>query len=106
MCILLIDDDIFVRRIFNTGLQCQGGHEVVDAGSGQKGLELAASEKFDVILLDTMLSDMEGFEVLQKLKDDPAAKNIPVFMFTAKGQAQNVRDVSSSAPFITSKNRF
>lgn len=63
------------------------GFEVVGAHGGLEGLELVASEKPDLVLLDLMMPDMDGWEVYQRMKSDEALREIPVVVVTAKAQS-------------------
>jgi len=63
------------------------GFEVVGANGGLEGLELVASEKPDLVLLDLMMPDMDGWEVYQRMKSDEALRDIPVVVVTAKAQS-------------------
>jgi DNA-binding response OmpR family regulator len=67
-----------------------GGHEVIRAQDGEHAVTLATRERPDLILLDAMMPGISGFEVLRRLKRDPALKYTAVIMVTAKG---NERDV-------------
>ena len=67
------------------------GFEVTGAGGGRSGLDSVRSLIPDVILLDLMMPDMDGWEVYHQLKADEATKNIPVIVITAK--AQNIDKV-------------
>jgi CheY-like chemotaxis protein len=62
-----------------------GGHEVVEAGSGEEGIKRAAAEKPDVILLDLLMPGMDGAETLTNLRKNPDTLNIPVIFLTVKG---------------------
>jgi two-component system alkaline phosphatase synthesis response regulator PhoP len=87
--VLVIDDEEHIQNLF----QCHpslDGFEVSVAGDGYEGLEIARRVRPDVILLDWMMPEMDGMEVLSKLKQDAATKNIPVFMLTAKRTASDV----------------
>lgn len=80
--ILIIDDEptllmIIERRLTSSGFQ------VISAGQGQEGIEKALKEKPDLILLDVMMSGMDGYQVLKILKVTPATSNIRIVMFTA-----------------------
>ena len=59
------------------------GYEVIEAGNGREALELAVHEQPDLILLDVWMPVMDGFEVLQKLRETPATKSVPVILLTA-----------------------
>jgi two-component system response regulator VicR len=63
------------------------GFQVVGAMGGREGLEAILREKPDLVLLDLMMPDMDGWEVYQKMKANEATKNIPVIVVTAKAQS-------------------
>lgn len=63
------------------------GFDVVGANGGLEGLELVAREKPDLVLLDLMMPDMDGWEVYQRMKSDEALRDIPVVVVTAKAQS-------------------
>jgi len=63
------------------------GFDVKGAAGGREGLELVCKEKPDLVLLDLMMPDMDGWEVYQQMKADEATRNIPVIVVTAKAQS-------------------
>ncbi len=63
------------------------GYEVTGAMGGREGLEVIAREKPDLVLLDLMMPDMDGWEVYQKMKAGEATRGIPVIVVTAKAQS-------------------
>jgi DNA-binding response OmpR family regulator len=63
------------------------GYEVIGANGGIEGLDAVRRERPDIILLDLMMPDMDGWEVYQQIKADPALKEIPVVVVTAKAQS-------------------
>lgn len=67
------------------------GYEVIGASGGREGLDLARRLLPDVVLLDLMMPDMDGWEVYQQMKADAATRHIPVIVVTAK--AQNIDKV-------------
>jgi two-component system phosphate regulon response regulator PhoB len=81
--VLLVDDEPDVVDLVRHKLR-RAGFEVLVAMTGWNGLQLAKSERPDVLILDLMLPEMNGFEVCQQLKADPETVNIPVLMLTAK----------------------
>lgn len=83
--ILVVDDDIHVVQILDYKLK-KAGYQVRGATSGRQALEICRQELPDIILLDIMMPEMNGWEVLSSLKADKATKDIPVFMLTAKAQ--------------------
>jgi len=87
--VLVVEDEEHIRRVLEYNLRLDG-FEVYPAGDGPRALELAQKIKPDVILLDWMMPQMDGLEVLSKLKQDKSTENIPVFMLTAKGMMADV----------------
>jgi two-component system, OmpR family, response regulator VicR len=63
------------------------GYDVIGANGGIEGLDAVRRERPDIILLDLMMPDMDGWEVYQQIKADPALKQIPVVVVTAKAQS-------------------
>ena len=66
-----------------------GGFEILPANTGLDGVEKARSALPDIILLDIQLPDIDGFEVLQRLQNDDAIKNIPVIAITSSAMSGN-----------------
>jgi len=83
--VLIIDDEEDTRSIASMSLGLLGGHEVVEAGSGQEGLVKEAAETPDVILLDLLMPGMDGAETLTNLRKNPKTVEIPVIFLTVKG---------------------
>lgn len=83
--ILIVDDDIDTLRLVGLMLQRQG-YQILAANHGAQAIALAKKEKPDLILLDVMMPDMDGFEVTRRLRADPETEIIPIIMFTAKTQ--------------------
>ena len=81
--VLVIDDEDDIRELCRVNLEFEG-FEVVDAADGPKGLREAGRRKPDVIFLDLMMPEMDGWEVLRHLKEDDALAQIPVIMLTAR----------------------
>lgn len=79
--ILLIDDDLGLAELLGQLLELEG-FSLTLAHDGQRGLELATANEFDLILLDVMLPKLNGFEVLRALRQH---KQTPVLMLTARG---------------------
>ena len=85
MKILLVDDDEAILTVYSTSLKAHG-YEVVTPSNGKAAHEKAKNEKPDVILLDQVLPDIQGNEVLRILKEDLETKEIPVAMLSNFGQ--------------------
>ena len=79
--VLVIDDDQSSRMLLQR-LLSREGYQVITAESGKTGIELARSEKPDIITLDALMPEMDGWTVLGRLKDDTELKEIPVIMVT------------------------
>ena len=80
--LLVVDDDGVSRAVLSNLLERQG-HAVVVAKDGAEALKLVGERAFDLIVLDLLMPGMDGFEVVQKLKADPAVKDIPVVMISS-----------------------
>lgn len=91
MKILIIDDEADIRQIARLGLSRVGRMDVVEAGSGFEGVELALSELPDCILLDVMMPQMDGPTTLSKLRSTLATSAIPVIFLTAKAMTPEVK---------------
>ena len=87
--VLVIEDERHVLNILEHNLKSDG-FDVSVADGGHKGLELARQVRPDVILLDWVMPEMDGMEVLSELKRDRRTKCIPVFMLTAKTAPSDV----------------
>jgi pilus assembly protein CpaE len=83
--ILIIDDDLDTLRLVGLMLQRQG-YQISAATNGQQGLDKAFEEDPDLILLDIMMPDMDGYEVTRRLRRNPSTMETPILMFTAKTQ--------------------
>jgi adenylate cyclase len=87
--ILVVDDieanrDILARRL------TRDGHRVASAAGGQQALQALADEAFDLVLLDLMMPDINGFDVLVRMKADPQLRHIPVIMISAVDEVESV----------------
>src|SRR5262245_33003831 len=86
--ILIIDDDLDTLRLVGLMLQRQG-YQISASTSGQQGLDKAFNEEPDLILLDVMMPDMDGYEVTRRLRQNPSTMETPILMFTAKSQMED-----------------
>lgn len=85
--VLIADDDPFLLKIYSTRLT-QDGHEVMTASDGQTALEMAISEKPDLLVLDIMLPRLNGLDVLTELKSNSAANKIAVVFLSNLAQPE------------------
>jgi DNA-binding response OmpR family regulator len=81
--VAVVDDDPGIVKVISVILKTNG-FEVIDALNGIKALAMVKSELPDVVLLDIMMPDVDGFEVCRQLKDDPSTRDIPVIFVSAK----------------------
>jgi DNA-binding response OmpR family regulator len=86
--VLVIDDEAPIRLLCRVNLEAEQ-MIVVEAEEGPSGLELARSERPDVILLDVMMPAMDGWEVLQRLLDDEETREIPIVFLTARAELRD-----------------
>ena len=87
--VLLVEDDTFLANIYKTKFDMEG-FKVSVSENGEEGLGDAKKKKPDIILLDILLPKMDGFTVLEKLKEDSSVKDIPVILLTNLGQKDDV----------------
>ncbi len=80
--ILLAEDSAFYRNLLSSYL-ISAGYDVVTAEDGQKAWEIIKSEPFDILITDIEMPNMDGFELAQKVKSDPALKDIPIIAVTS-----------------------
>ena len=90
--ILIIDDDDDIR-VFLSDLLTTEGYRTHEAALGAEGVEKARLSKPDLVLLDIMMPEMDGYEVCERLKADPSTSDTPVVMVTVKN---DIADISRS----------
>ena len=83
--ILLVDDEVDFLDLMKTRLEANG-YEVIAANNGKEALDRFKDDKPAAVLLDIMMPDKDGRDVLKELKADPVTKDIPVIMLTAKAE--------------------
>lgn len=82
--IAIVDDNPDVRRLIRRILQTQGNYTLFEATNGREALAVARNERPNLIILDLMMPEMDGFSVIQELEKDPETSQIPVIVVTAK----------------------
>lgn len=87
--ILAVDDEKHIVRLVQINL-LKEGYEVVTATNGREAVEAVAQHKPDLIVMDVMMPELDGFGALEILKADPKTAGIPVIMLTAKAQDADV----------------
>lgn len=88
--ILIVDDEIQLVEMVRIRLEA-AGYEVIAAYDGQEGLDKAKKDKPDLIILDLMLPKMDGYKVCGLLKNDSRYSKIPIIMFTARAQEDDMK---------------
>ncbi len=86
--ILIVDDDVETLRLVGMMLQRQG-YQIFAANNGAQALSMAQNENPDLIILDVMMPDMDGYQVTAELRKQPAFSETPILMFTAKSQVDD-----------------
>jgi DNA-binding response OmpR family regulator len=93
MRILLAEDDVHIRSIARVTLQKLGGHEVITVENGQQAVEAAKTQPFDLLILDGMMPELDGFEACSKIKSEPGpSQETPVIFLTAKSQTSDIQE--------------
>jgi len=87
--LLIIDDNKVMRLLLARGLE-QQGHSVTMAESGKCGLELMRAERFDIVLLDIEMPEMDGYQVLEAIRGDRALREIPVIITSSMDEIDGV----------------
>lgn len=88
--ILLVEDDQDLQEMYETKFAMEG-FEVVKAENGAEALNKVSSENPKIVLLDIVMPEVDGFQVLKDLKANPATKEIPVILLTNLGQEGDIK---------------
>jgi adenylate cyclase len=88
--LLVVDDNEDNRYTLTRRLKREGYTNLTTANDGRQALELLRAQKFDLMLLDIMMPEMNGYEVLEHLKADPELRHLPVIMISALGEVESV----------------
>lgn len=91
MKVLVVDDEAQILTLMSDVLG-KGGLVVLEANGGQKAIDTAIKEEPDLIVLDLMMPDVSGFDVVDKLKKNSKTRNIPIVIFTAKDLTEEDKD--------------
>jgi threonine synthase len=90
--IAIVDDNPDAVRLISRILQAKGDYEIVTANDGRSGLDLIRERRPDLVVLDLMMPEMDGFAVIDALRADGATQNIPIIVVTAKELTPVERD--------------
>ncbi len=86
--VLVVDDDVETLRLITIMLQRQG-FQILTAGNGSQAITLANAEQPNLMVLDIMMPDLDGYAVMKEIRSNPKTTHIPVLMFTARGQVED-----------------
>jgi CheY-like chemotaxis protein len=105
--VLIAEDDRFIRRVATIALERQG-FAVVTAEDGEEALRQTQTAHPDVVLLDLIMPKMQGFEVLRRLKQDPATASVPVIVLSSLGQEADVQRAlaAGAAGYLVKAERY
>jgi DNA-binding response OmpR family regulator len=90
LTVLVVDDDPVIVRLLQVNFEMEG-FTVLTAGDGEEGLTKAREAHPDVMVCDIMMPKVNGLEVVERLRADPATKNMPVILLSAKAQSSEVQ---------------
>ena len=88
--VLVVDDDHVIRGLLEVNLEMEG-HEVVSAADGREALDRVADSAPELLLLDVMMPHLSGWQVAERLKDDPSTRDIPIVFLSARAMESDVR---------------
>ena len=91
--ILVVDDDENILNLERTILE-QKGFEVTTAGGGAEALQILAGHAFDLVLLDVMMPEVDGWEMLQRVQERHGVGSIPVIMFSGKVDERSLAEAA------------
>ena len=97
--ILIVDDEIELIELVKYRLE-SGGYDVITANTGLEGLSKAASEHPDLMILDIAMPEMDGYTMVQKLKEDENLRDIAVIMLTTYAQMKGLFEVEGVSDYI------
>lgn len=95
--VLIVEDEKDVAFVIQSALE-ETGYQAVVALDGALGLEMAGTEKPDLILLDIMIPKIDGYALNVKLKQDPSTHGIPVIVMTGHGHMKELFSLNKEAP--------
>jgi two-component system, OmpR family, response regulator len=93
MRILLAEDDMHIRSIARVTLERLGGHQVTVVENGLEAVHISQSQEFDLLILDGMMPELDGFEACSRIKSEAGpCRETPVIFMTAKSQASDIQE--------------
>jgi threonine synthase len=105
--VAIIEDEPDAARLLRRIIQTRGGYQIFEASNGREGLELIRRERPDLVLLDLMMPEVDGFTVLSTMKEEKDIADIPVIVITAKElTAQEQRRLSGHVESLLQKGSY
>ena len=92
--ILIIEDDTFLQGLEATKLKKEN-YEVITAGNGEEGMKKITEEGIELILLDLVLPEFDGFEILEKIRSTASTKKLPVIVFSNLSEDKDIKKAES-----------
>lgn len=106
MKILIAEDDTFFQKFYSIEL-LELGYEVEIARNGVEALEKMRANKPNILILDIIMPEKDGFEVLEEMSRDTSLKSIPVLVFSTLGQEQDMKRATDlGAKYFINKSFF
>lgn len=104
--ILIVEDDSFLQGLEATKM-IKSGYDVISAQTGEEAMEKIMEPGIDIILLDLLLPNFDGFEILKKIKTTESTKNIPVIIFSNLSETKDIeKAISLGATKFMVKSNF
>ena len=88
--LLIVDDNVTNIKVINSFVSKSGKYRSISATSGAEALRICSEQRVDMVLLDIMMPEMDGYQVCEKLKQDPVTRDIPVIFITAKHETESI----------------
>ncbi len=98
--ILVVDDDQIVRIILSETLRQDGFKDVLLAVNGKEGLETARKQKPDLVVTDIMMPQMDGFRLIQEIRNDPSLARTPIIVMTSREEMKELISMVEVQGFI------
>lgn len=104
--VLLVEDDLMIVQMYKIRMENEGW-VVFTTDRGSEAIKIAQTEKLDIVLLDIILPEVDGFTILKDLRSEPSTKKIPVLMLTNLGQESDQnkgKEIGVDGYFIKSQH--
>ena len=101
--VVLVVDDLPANLRLMEAVLAPRGHRVVTASSGPEALDVLAGQDVDIVLLDILMPEMDGYEVCRRVRSDPRTAFLPVVMVTASGDQEKVSALAAGADDFLAK---